>query len=79
MKQVVLIVLDGFGIAPPGPGNAIYLANPVNINSFQATYPHTVLKASGEAVGLPQTKSAIPRLAILILAPAALFIRIYRE
>jgi 2,3-bisphosphoglycerate-independent phosphoglycerate mutase len=53
MKQVVLIVLDGFGIAPPGPGNAIYLANPVNINSFQATYPHTVLKASGEAVGLP--------------------------
>lgn len=53
MRPVILIVLDGFGIAPPGPGNAIYLANPVNINSFLYTYPNTVLKASGPAVGLP--------------------------
>src|SRR5690348_9294127 len=53
MKPVILIVLDGFGMAPPGPGNAIYLANPTNINSFLRTYPNTTLTASGEAVGLP--------------------------
>lgn len=54
MKSVILIVLDGFGIAPPGPGNAITLANLMNYNSFLQLYPNTTLKASGEAVGLPQ-------------------------
>lgn len=53
MKPVILIVLDGYGIATPGPGNAIYLANPTFINSLIYTYPNTTLKASGEAVGLP--------------------------
>lgn len=53
MKPVVLVVLDGFGIAPPGPGNPISLANPTNLNSYFYTYPNTTLSASGEAVGLP--------------------------
>lgn len=53
MKGVVLIVLDGYGLAPPGPGNAIYLANPTNINSYFNAFPHTTLKASGQSVGLP--------------------------
>lgn len=53
MTPVILIVLDGFGIAPPGPGNAIYLANPTNINSYLYSYPNSTLKASGQAVGLP--------------------------
>jgi 2,3-bisphosphoglycerate-independent phosphoglycerate mutase len=53
MKGVILIVLDGYGIAPPGPGNAIYLANPTNINSFVSSYPNTTLRASGQSVGLP--------------------------
>lgn len=53
MKRVILIVLDGYGIAPPGPGNAIYLANPINMNSFLYSYPNTTLTASGTAVGLP--------------------------
>jgi 2,3-bisphosphoglycerate-independent phosphoglycerate mutase len=56
MQSVLLIVLDGFGIAPPGPGNSIYLANPTNINTFLYTYPNTTLKASGEAVGLPASE-----------------------
>ena len=54
MNSVILIVLDGFGMAPPGPGNAIYLSNPVFINGLLTSFPNTVLKASGEAVGLPQ-------------------------
>lgn len=53
MKPVALIVLDGFGMAPPGPGNAIHLANPTHITTLFQTFPNTTLKASGEAVGLP--------------------------
>jgi len=52
-KFVMLVVLDGWGIASPGPGNAISLANTINMNRFWATFPHTELMASGESVGLP--------------------------
>jgi 2,3-bisphosphoglycerate-independent phosphoglycerate mutase len=51
---VILTVLDGWGIAPPGPGNAITLAKTPNINSVWASYPHTELGASGQSVGLPR-------------------------
>jgi len=50
---VVLVVLDGWGCAPPGPGNAISLADTPVFDRLWAEYPHTTLKASGEAVGLP--------------------------
>ncbi|MDE3025816.1 MAG: 2,3-bisphosphoglycerate-independent phosphoglycerate mutase [Acidobacteriota bacterium] len=50
---VVLVVLDGWGCAPPGPGNAVSLARTPNFDRLSARYPHTTLKASGEAVGLP--------------------------
>jgi 2,3-bisphosphoglycerate-independent phosphoglycerate mutase len=50
---VILAILDGWGIAQPGPGNAITLAKTVNINRLSASYPHTKLKAAGSAVGLP--------------------------
>lgn len=53
MKPVVLIVLDGWGLAPPGPGNAISLAKLETMPFLWHTYPHTQLAASGEAVGLP--------------------------
>jgi 2,3-bisphosphoglycerate-independent phosphoglycerate mutase len=53
-KFVVLAILDGWGIAPEGPGNAISLANTVNVDKFWRSYPHTQLEASGEAVGLPR-------------------------
>jgi 2,3-bisphosphoglycerate-independent phosphoglycerate mutase len=50
---VALVVLDGWGIAPPGPGNAVELARTPVFDRLWATYPHTTLDASGEAVGLP--------------------------
>ena len=53
IKPVVLVILDGWGIAPASPGNAITLASPENFNSYIATYPHAELLASGESVGLP--------------------------
>ena len=50
---VVLVILDGWGCAPPGPGNAISLAQTPVFDRLWGEYPHTTLKASGEAVGLP--------------------------
>lgn len=51
---VILTVLDGWGLAAPGPGNAIAQANTLNMDKFWASYPHTQLAASGESVGLPK-------------------------
>jgi 2,3-bisphosphoglycerate-independent phosphoglycerate mutase len=50
---VALVILDGWGCAPPGPGNAISLADTPVFDGLRARFPHTTLKASGEAVGLP--------------------------
>jgi 2,3-bisphosphoglycerate-independent phosphoglycerate mutase len=50
---VTLVILDGWGIAPPGPGNAIDLASTPVFDDLWARYPHTQIAASGEAVGLP--------------------------
>ncbi|MDD5566942.1 MAG: 2,3-bisphosphoglycerate-independent phosphoglycerate mutase [Patescibacteria group bacterium] len=51
-KPVVLIVMDGWGIAPPSRGNAILLAKKPNFDKFEA-YPHTQLNSSSREVGLP--------------------------
>lgn len=53
-RFAMLVVLDGWGIASAGPGNAISKAATPNLNSFWASYPHTQLVASGESVGLPR-------------------------
>jgi 2,3-bisphosphoglycerate-independent phosphoglycerate mutase len=50
---VALVILDGWGCAPPGPGNAVELADTPNFDQLWHDYPHTTLDASGEAVGLP--------------------------
>ncbi len=50
---VMLTILDGFGLAPAGPGNAVALAHTPNFDRLWATQPHTELQASGRAVGLP--------------------------
>jgi len=50
---VALVILDGWGIAPPGPGNAVELAETPVFDRLREEYPHATLVASGEAVGLP--------------------------
>jgi 2,3-bisphosphoglycerate-independent phosphoglycerate mutase len=50
---VTLVILDGWGVAPPGPGNAVELANTPVFDRLWATFPHTTIEASGEAAGLP--------------------------
>ncbi len=51
---VVLVVLDGWGLAAPGPGNAVSLARTPVFDDLWARYPHTQLTAWGPAVGLPE-------------------------
>ncbi|MFA6525429.1 MAG: 2,3-bisphosphoglycerate-independent phosphoglycerate mutase [Patescibacteria group bacterium] len=50
---VTLIIIDGFGIAPPRRGNAISVAVTPNLDKIIATYPTMAVQASGELVGLP--------------------------
>lgn len=51
---VALVILDGWGLAPPGPGNAISLADTPNFDRLLETYPKTQLSAQGPDVGLPE-------------------------
>jgi 2,3-bisphosphoglycerate-independent phosphoglycerate mutase len=48
------VILDGWGIAPAGPGNAIELADTPVFDRLWREFPHAQLVASGEAVGLPE-------------------------
>jgi len=52
--QVALVILDGWGLAPAGPGNAVSLANTPVMDELWAKHPRTTLTASGRAVGLPE-------------------------
>jgi 2,3-bisphosphoglycerate-independent phosphoglycerate mutase len=52
-QRAVLVVLDGWGIAPAGPGNAVSLAATPVFDELWSSYPHTQLTACGRAVGLP--------------------------
>ena len=52
-KPVVLLVMDGWGVQKPDDGNAISLARTPRFNELVSRYPVGLLKASGEAVGLP--------------------------
>jgi 2,3-bisphosphoglycerate-independent phosphoglycerate mutase len=51
---VALVILDGFGCAPPGPGNAVDLADTPVFDRLWREYPHTTIEASGPAAGLPE-------------------------
>ncbi len=52
MKKILTIILDGFGYREETAGNAIRNANMTCFNGLWEEYPHSLLKASEEAVGL---------------------------
>jgi 2,3-bisphosphoglycerate-independent phosphoglycerate mutase len=54
VPSVCLVVLDGWGLAEPGPGNAVDLADTPVFDDLWQRYPHTTLTAQGNAVGLPE-------------------------
>jgi 2,3-bisphosphoglycerate-independent phosphoglycerate mutase len=53
VPSVCLVVLDGWGLAPDGPGNAVSLADTPVFDRIWEEHPHTTLIACGESVGLP--------------------------
>jgi len=53
-KPVLLTILDGWGIAPSGPGNAVTQAATPNMTALWHDFVHTQLIAHGESVGLPK-------------------------
>ncbi|MBY6838496.1 2,3-bisphosphoglycerate-independent phosphoglycerate mutase [Clostridium botulinum] len=53
-RPVMLMILDGFGIAPKSEGNAVSLAKKPNFDRLVANYPTSQLQASGLEVGLPE-------------------------
>jgi 2,3-bisphosphoglycerate-independent phosphoglycerate mutase len=53
LPRVLLLICDGWGEAPPSPGNAITLAKTPTFDRWRREFPWTTLEASGEAVGLP--------------------------
>ena len=62
VPSVALVVLDGWGIAPPGPGNAVSLADTPVFDALWAHYPHTQLEACGRGGrACPRARWATPR------------------
>ncbi len=53
-KPVALVILDGVGEAPAYEGNAVTLAKTPNLDKWTKEYPHILMNASGEPVGLPE-------------------------
>ncbi|HEX2329538.1 MAG TPA: 2,3-bisphosphoglycerate-independent phosphoglycerate mutase [Candidatus Angelobacter sp.] len=53
-RPLVLIILDGWGYAPPSTGNAISLARKPNFDRFLKEFPNTLIHTSGRFVGLPE-------------------------
>ncbi|MBN8868564.1 MAG: 2,3-bisphosphoglycerate-independent phosphoglycerate mutase [Solirubrobacterales bacterium] len=54
VPSAALIILDGWGLAPPGPGNAVSLAETPNFDRLWEQYPTAQLSAQGPDVGLPE-------------------------
>ena len=54
MKKLVLCILDGCGIRENPDGNAFKNANKPTFDMLWEKYPHSILQASGKAVGLPE-------------------------
>ncbi len=66
-RPVVLVILDGFGTNPSRENNGIALARTPNFDRYFSTHPHTLLQASGRAVGLPDGQMGNSEVGHLVL------------
>jgi 2,3-bisphosphoglycerate-independent phosphoglycerate mutase len=66
-RPVLLIILDGFGSNPSRLNNGIALARTPNFDRYFASHPHTLLQASGRAVGLPDGQMGNSEVGHLVL------------
>ncbi|MFW6283956.1 MAG: 2,3-bisphosphoglycerate-independent phosphoglycerate mutase, partial [Desulfosalsimonas sp.] len=53
-NRCLLLILDGWGLGPAGPDNALSVANTPFLDRLMETCPHTYLECTGPAVGLPE-------------------------
>jgi 2,3-bisphosphoglycerate-independent phosphoglycerate mutase len=53
-RRILLLILDGWGMNTKSPGNLILEAQTPNFDKLWAGFPHSLLEASGEAVGMPE-------------------------
>lgn len=67
IRPVVLLVLDGFGLAPDSPGNAITRAKTPHFDDYEKRYAFGKLLASGESAGLPAGDAGNSEVGHLIL------------
>lgn len=74
-KPVVLLILDGYGLAPPSEGNAIVRAKTPNMDNYFKAYPHGELLASGESVGLPANEVGNTEVGHLMLGAGKLILQ----
>src|ERR1700730_11451729 len=77
--STALIVLDGWGLAQPGPGNAVSLARTPVFDELWARYPHTQLTACGRAVGLPEGQMGTSEVGHLNLVAGAVVMQDLRR
>ena len=71
VPSLALVILDGFGLAPDGPGNAVSQANTPIFDELWAGYPHTdPLDLRAATSGCPTARWATPRSATSTWAPA---------
>ena len=74
-KPVLLVILDGFGVAAPTAGNAVTSANMPYWDYLLANYPTTLLQASGPAVGLPWGKMGNSEVGHLTIGSGQIFLQ----
>ena len=72
-KPLVLIILDGWGYAPPSNANAISLARKPTYDQLLHDYPNTLIHTSGRYVGLPDGQMGNSESATSTSAPVASF------
>jgi 2,3-bisphosphoglycerate-independent phosphoglycerate mutase len=71
-RPVVLLILDGVGVNPSKRNNAVAEARTPNLDACFARYPHTLLQASGRAVGLPDGQMGNSEVGHLTLGAGAI-------
>ena len=71
-RPTILVIMDGFGINPAKHNNAVYEAATPNLDAYFSSYPHTLLNASGNAVGLPDGQMGNSEVGHLTLGAGAI-------
>ncbi len=72
-KPTILIILDGFGVNPSRQNNGVLEADTPRLDHYFGHYPHTVLEASGRAVGLPDGQMGNSEVGHLTIGGGAIY------